>query len=286
MSQVPFFELQEEDVLKMLAAQVHIGTSNIDPSVERYIWKRKDDGTYLMDLGKTWDKLLLAARMIVAVDNPADVCVCSQRNWGQRAVLKYAKLTEATAITSRFTPGTFTNQQQRKDFKEPRLLIVSDTRMDSQPLTEASYVNIPTIAFVNTDSPLRYVDVAIPCNNSGKYSIGLMYWLLAREVLRMRGLLSRDEEWDMMPDMFFFRDEKDKEKEEAYDEFAPSPVVPVYDGLDMNIGAEQWATEGGEGMAFDANISEWADESMEGGIAALSIPANLQTSESPASWDL
>jgi small subunit ribosomal protein SAe len=115
--------------------------------------------------------------------------------------------------TGRFTPGAFTNQIQ-KAFQEPRLLVLTDPRVDHQAVREASYANIPIIAMCDVDAPLRFVDVVIPCNNKSAHSIGIIWWMLAREVLRLRGTLSRDAEWDIMPDLYFFRDPEDIEKEE------------------------------------------------------------------------
>ncbi|KXJ20469.1 40S ribosomal protein SA [Exaiptasia diaphana] len=206
-------QLKEEDVVKFLTAGVHLGANNVNFQMQDYVYKRKNDGVHLINLKKTYEKLLLAARIIVAIENPSDVCVISARPYGQRAILKYAAHTGATPIAGRFTPGTFTNQIQAA-FREPRLLIVCDPRIDHQSITEASYVNIPVIAFCNTDSPVRHVDVAIPCNNKGVHSIGLMFWLLAREVLRMRGSISRQLPWEIMPDLYFYRDPEEAEKEE------------------------------------------------------------------------
>merc|ERR1719400_1719215 len=179
----------------------------------QYIFKRRQDGVHIINLKKTWEKLMLAARAIATIENPEDVFVVSSRPYGQRAVLKFARYIGATAIAGRYTPGAFTNQIQAA-FREPRLLVVADPRADHQPVTEASYANIPVLAFCNVDSPVRFIDVVIPCNNKGDKSIGLMWWFMAREVLRLRGSISRELSWDVMPDLFCYREPEEAEKEE------------------------------------------------------------------------
>jgi len=152
---------------------------------------------------------------------------------------------------------------------EPRLLIVTDPRLDHQPLREASYVNIPTIALCHTDSPLLHVDVAIPCNNKGKHSIGLMYWLLAREVLHLRGTLNRATPWDVMVDLFFYRDPEEHDRVE--DAAAPSFGGQTY-SLDTAAQAEDAGDWGAsnvpaavaagytENWGAPASGGEWAGE--------------------------
>src|SRR5260221_1180392 len=250
----------EEEIQLLLAAQCHIGTKNCDKQMQPYVWRRRVDGErpfhgifseqfitfvgiHIINIGKTWEKLVLAARVIAAVENPNDVCVISARPYGHRAVLKYAANTGAQAIAGRFTPGSFTNYITRS-FKEPRLIIVTDPRVDHQAIREASYVNIPVIALADTDAPLRYVDVVIPTNTKSRHSIGLIWWLLAREVLRLRGTIPRTPDgWNVQVDMFFYRDPEEVEKQQQ--EEAQAKLAAQQGDTEVNQGLSEWDVTSG-----------------------------------------
>ncbi|CAN6644847.1 small ribosomal subunit protein uS2A [Trichomonascus vanleenenianus] len=259
------FDLTPEDVQLLLAAEAHLGSKNVQVHNEPYVFKTRPDGVNVINVGKTWEKIVLAARIIAAVPKAADVVAISSRVYGQRAVLKFANHTGATAIAGRFTPGSFTNYITRS-FKEPRLIIVTDPRTDAQAIKEASYVNIPVIALCDTDSPTEYVDVAIPCNNRGRHSVGLIWWLLAREVLRLKGVLpDRQTQWSVMPDLYFYRDPEEAEAP-AQAEEAEATVEEVAQAEGTIVAAgDEWAA------APDAN-ADWAATDDWAAEAAPSAP--------------
>lgn len=240
--------LTPEDAQLLIAANAHLGSKNKVTHMEPYIYETRPDGVNVINIGKTWEKIVLAARVIAAVPNAADVVAISARIYGQRAVLKFASHTGATAIAGRFTPGSFTNYITRS-FKEPRLIVVTDTRLDAQAIRESSYVNIPVIALCDVDSPVEYVDVVVPCNNKNKHSVGLIWWMIAREVLRLKGVIpDRQTEWAVMPDLYFYRDPEEPEttavaEEEVAEEFPAETPAP----------AEQW-----DAAAAEASNADWA----------------------------
>merc|ERR1719199_1556071 len=125
-------------------------------------------------------------------------------------------------MAGRWMPGTLTNQITKK-YLEPRVLVVTDPRTDNQAIKEVAYCSIPVIALTDTDSPLEHVDVAIPANNKGKESIALLYWLLAREVLYLRGVIPRSQPWDVMVDSFFWRDPEELERAEEMNQVYDVP---------------------------------------------------------------
>jgi len=251
-------ELKADDARKILAAKMHLGSNNCNYQMNQYVFKRSSTGAHVFDISKMWEKITLAARIIAAIDNPADVCIVSSKDIGQRATIKCAKFLQGTSMNGRFSPGSFTNHSQA-GYREPRLIIVTDPTVDHQAIREASYVNIPVVALCDADSPIKYIDVCIPCNNKSAHGVGLAYWFLAREVQRLKGHISRAEEWNVMPDLFFYRnpDEIKKQEEEEHKAAADEQNDAVAADGHEDFQAEQtW--EGETANNAPAQVEDWS----------------------------
>jgi len=209
---------KEKDLLRLIHSECHLGNTNFHSTMERFVNHVTTEGVPIFKVEETYNKIKFAARLIAGQSNMDDVIVVSSRDLGQRAVIKFATFTGCAATSNaRWTPGVLTNHCTRH-FKEPRLMVIVDTFADRKALIEASYMNIPVIALTNSDSSLQYVDVAIPCNNKSTNSISMIFWMLAREVRILRGQLRKDEEWDIMVDLFYYKTVEDQEKNEKMED--------------------------------------------------------------------
>ncbi len=183
-----------------LAAGLHIGTQQKTHDMEKYIFRVRADGLYVLDIRKTDERIRQVSKFLAQYDAD-DILVVSTRQYGQAPVKKFGEVTGCKTIPGRFIPGTLTNPDYSK-FIEPKILIVTDPRSDSQAVLESKQNGIPVVGLCDTENLLNNVDIAIPVNNKGRKAIALVYWLLAREVLRARGDIGPEDELDYQSEDF------------------------------------------------------------------------------------
>ena len=182
--------LMPQDTL--LSAGIHIGTRMKAGDMEQFIYRVRPDGLFVLDVKKTDDRIRVAAKFLARFE-PAKIAAAAARLYAQEPVRKFCEVTGATSVIGRFIPGLLSNPLYPNRI-EPEVLIVSDPRADSQAVKEASSVGIPVVALCSTDNEFSGVDLIIPTNNKGRRALAVVYWLLARQVLRERGELPPDKD--------------------------------------------------------------------------------------------
>ncbi len=185
---------------RFLESGVHIGTRNKNGSMREYIYKTRDDGLHVLDLKKMDEKLRVASKLLASYE-PSKVFAVGSKDNARKAITKFCELTGCSPLNGRFTPGRFTNPS-RPDFCEPEIILVVDPGVDRQSVKEANTINVPIVALCDTNNSTRFVDLAIPTNNKGRKAIALMFWILAREILKARGTITGDEEYKATPQDF------------------------------------------------------------------------------------
>ena len=168
-----------------LGAGVHIGTQQKTKDMERFIHRVRTDGLYVLDVGRTDERIRTAADFLENYD-PENVLVASSRQYGRFPAEKFAETIGARARTGRFIPGTLTNPDY-DGYIEPDVLVVTDPIGDAQAVTEAVTVGIPVIAMCDSNNSVSNVDLVIPTNNKGRRALSVVYWLLANETLDRTG---------------------------------------------------------------------------------------------------
>ncbi|MDT7861865.1 MAG: 30S ribosomal protein S2 [Saccharolobus sp.] len=173
-----------------LSAGVHIGTHSCTKYMERFVYRVRPEGLYVLDVRKIDERIRIAAKFLARYD-PQDIVSVASRPYAFRPVQKFAEVIGARALVGRIIPGTFTNPHL-SSYLEPKVLLVSDPRTDTQAIKEAAKVGIPIVALADTDAKVDFIDLIIPANNKGRKSLALLYWLLARQILRERKVIPPD----------------------------------------------------------------------------------------------
>jgi small subunit ribosomal protein S2 len=181
-------ELQEPlvPVEEYLAAGVHIGTQQKSKDMMKFIYRVRGDGLYILDIRETDERIKTAAKFLSQFE-PPKILIVTSRQYGQYPAKKFAETVGGMAVTGRFIPGMLTNQNLA-NYVEPEVVLVTDPIGDAQVVKEAVQSGIPIVALCDTNNMTSFVDLVIPTNNKGRKALSIIYYLLTREMLRLKGI--------------------------------------------------------------------------------------------------
>jgi len=174
----------------LLSAGIHIGTRMKTKDMAPFIYRVRPDGLFVLDVKKTDERIRTAAKFLARFE-PARIVAIAARLYGREPVKRFCEVTKATPISGRFIPGMLSNPLYAGRI-EPNVIIVSDPKADAQAVKEAGAIGIPVVALCSTDNEFAGIDFVIPTNNKGRRALAVIYWLLARQILREKGELPPD----------------------------------------------------------------------------------------------
>jgi len=177
-----------DDYLKV---GIHIGTKFRTKFMMPFIYKVRPDGLAVLNVQEVDNRIRLAANFLAQYD-PNDIIIVCRRENGWKSLELFSKLTGIRSYAGRYTPGVLTNPKLNT-FTEVKLVLVADPWPDKNMVFDAAKLGIPVIALCDTNNDARHIDLVVPCNNKGKKSLGLIFWILAREYTKIRKLGSESE---------------------------------------------------------------------------------------------
>lgn len=196
MSEEPNMELKTDEMEadekllvsldEYLSNGIHVGLKYKTKDMRPFIYKIRPDKLCVFDVQKIDERLRVAAEFIARY-NLNEVLVVSNRVYGRTPIRKFAEATGYKAFPERFVSGTLTNPNI-ETYMEPKLLVVTDPTADQQAIAEASAMGVTVLAICDTNTKIKNIDYVVPSNNKGKNALALVYWVLAKEIMRIKGL--------------------------------------------------------------------------------------------------
>lgn len=180
------------DSKEYLKSGIHIGTKFKTKYMSKFIYKTRPDGLSVLNLKQIDERIAIAANFLAQYE-PEEILITCRRENGWKALKKLGELTGITVLAGRYPPGILTNPNL-ETFTEPKVIFVCDPWPDKNAVEDAYKIGVPVIALCDTNNQSNKLDLVIPCNNKGKKSIGLIFYLIAREYMQKKGLLKGNED--------------------------------------------------------------------------------------------
>jgi small subunit ribosomal protein S2 len=181
---------KEQDMLvpldTYLKSGIHIGTKFKTKYMNSFIYKSRPDGLFVLNLQKIDERIKLAVKFL-AQYAPNEILIASRRENGWKPVKLFSKYTGVKVFAERYPPGLLTNLKL-KTFMQPKVMLVTDAWPDRNAVKDAVKAGIPLIALCDTNNQANNLDIVVPCNNKGKKSLGLFFWILTKEYMKARGI--------------------------------------------------------------------------------------------------
>ncbi|MBT3463769.1 30S ribosomal protein S2 [archaeon] len=174
-----------------LKSGIHIGTKFKTKYMENFIYKTRPDGLSVLNVQKINDRIKILGRYLSDYE-PQDILIVSRRENGWQPVRVFEKATGVKILAGRYPPGILTNPQL-KNYFEPKIIVVVDSWPDRNAVRDAITNGIPVVGLCDTNNASNNLDLVVPCNNKGKKSLGLLFFLLAKEFLKNKGGFKEDE---------------------------------------------------------------------------------------------
>ncbi|MFH0876025.1 MAG: 30S ribosomal protein S2 [archaeon] len=185
----------EEDLLVpndvYLKAGIHIGTKFKTKYMEQFIYKTRPDGLSVLNVQKINERIKIMGKFLAQYE-PQDILIVSRRENGWLPVKMFGKATGAKFFAGRYPPGILTNPSL-KNYTEAKIIVVTDSWPDRNAVSDGMKIGVPVIALCDTNNQSNNIDLVVPCNNKGKKSLGVLFYILAREYLKNRGQFKEEE---------------------------------------------------------------------------------------------